>query len=122
LGTYLRQEVLRRSFSPLPEETGKELLFSIRDNMGWELRNKQGKYLKTSYAIPSLNHRRNYVCFIVNASQALPDRLFILFENLSTLYLKETDLRVEALVADTHEEEKEIILSSCEEYVTIKIL
>ncbi len=122
LKRFIQQELLRRSFSPLPEEPGKTLKFSIRDDYGWELRNPSGTYMKTSYVTPSLNTRQNYACFLVNKSNTLPQRILIEIENLSSLYILETELYVEGLVEVTHQEEAEVTTSSCIEYVKIKTI
>lgn len=122
LEKFIAKEIFRNGSFYLPEEGASDLLLTIKDSKGWNLREANGQCKKTSYASPTLNHKWNYACFSIQRNSSFPEELILEVQNNSTLYATETDFEMIGFFLNDYQAEVETTVTSYKEYLTIKTI
>jgi hypothetical protein len=121
LATYLRQELSKNGFVPLPEEKHPDIKFSIEDSILNTLRTFQGIYKGDELTTPSFNSRNNYAAYKINNPNH-PFGLSMQLKNNSTLYNYNVLLNVVGLYTNSYETEEEVTEKTCQEYIILSVL
>ena len=122
LERFVEKEIFRNGTFYLPEESASDLILTLKDSKGSSLRDPNGTCKKTTYAMPTLNHKWNYACYSIQKNSSLPNEFILEVQNNSSLYASVADFELIGLFLNDYQAEVETVITSYKEYLTIKAI
>jgi hypothetical protein len=116
---YLKTELGKKSFLPLPEEKNQDLLYALVDSTQGMIRNKKGNFFTSKGLSTTYNTATNYAGFRIQDSTATPSALELRIENQSTLYNYKVRLKVVGLYLRRYEAEAERNIITYKDYIVL---